>query len=161
MAEIEARSERPSLPNLMPSGLAAMGKKNMEEFAKAQAELLRTLQETHHRWLDRIQFETKFASEFAHKVADARCIPDAVAACQEWTSRRFELMANDSNRILADSRKVMETGTRFLSNGLFVSEQGGASAEAPRFRGGAGGDGEPISRHGRGALRETGGGEGE
>lgn len=187
MVQMEIRSEameKASLPNLMPADLAAMGKKTIEEFAKAQAELLRTLQETQRRWLDRIQSETAFASEFAHKVGEARCIPDAMAACQEWTSRRFVMMADDGNQLLADSRKVMETGARFLSKGLFA-EQGGAGAEAsgedrqgrPRFRGGAersdsdwrerrganrdGRDGDEVQRHGRDALRDAEGDVGE
>jgi hypothetical protein len=114
------------LPGLMPSGLAAMGKKSMEELAKAQAELFSALQETHRHWFDRMQSETRLASEFAEEVTSAGSIPDAVAACQDWVSRRVEMMVDDNKHLLAHSQKVMRTGAQFLSNGLFVKGQNGA-----------------------------------
>jgi hypothetical protein len=126
MAQTESHTEameKSALPGLTPSDLAAMGLKRMEEFAKVQAELFSTLQETHRHWLDRMQSEARIASELARGVTNARSIPDAVAACQEWTSRRFEMMADDSTHLLAGSHKIMETGARFLSNGLLVNEQ--------------------------------------
>src|SRR5215470_12218001 len=122
MAQTEAGSkamENPSLSHLTPIGLAAMGEKGMEEFAKAQAVLFGTLQETHQRWLDRMQSEARLASEFTRRVTNARSVPDAVAACREWTSQQLEMMADDSKHFLAGSRKVVETSARFLSVGPF------------------------------------------
>jgi hypothetical protein len=115
-----------ALPSLTPAGFAAMRKKSMEELTKAQAELFTTLQETHRHWFDRMQSEARLASEFAHEVTSAGSIPDAVAACQEWTSRRLEMMVDDNKHLLAHSQKVMKTGALFLSNGLFVNGQDGA-----------------------------------
>jgi hypothetical protein len=132
MAETKANSEwkeRSLPPNLTPFGLAAMGEKGIEEFAKAQAELFSTLQETHRRWLHRMQSEARLASELTHRVTNARSIPDAVTACQEWTSRQLEMMAEDGGHLLAGSQKFVETGVRFLSNGLFLNEQN-VSADA-------------------------------
>jgi hypothetical protein len=122
--------ENPSLSNLSPSGLAALGRKNMEEFAKAQSDLLSTMQDAHRRWFDRMRSEAKLASEFANKVTNCRSIPDAVAVCQEWTGRRFEMMVDDSKHLLTDSQKVMESGARFLSDGLFHNEHGGVGMES-------------------------------
>jgi hypothetical protein len=127
MAQTESYSEKtenPSLPHLTFSGFATMGKKSVEEFAKAQAELFGTLQKTHRHWFDRIQSEAKLASEFADRATSARSIPDAVAVCQEWTSLRFEMMAADGTRLLTDSQKIMEA-TRFL----FINGDGDASTE--------------------------------
>ena len=132
MAQTESYSgtENPSLPNLTSSGLAALGKKNVEEFARAQSDLLSVMQSAHRRWFDRMQSEAKFASEFAHKITNCRSIPDAVAACQEWTGRQFALMVDDSKHLLTDSQKVMERGARFLSDGLFTDGHEGASMES-------------------------------
>jgi hypothetical protein len=127
MAQTESQSkgmQTPTLPHLTPAELAAMGEKRLEDYAKAQAVLFGTLHETHQRWLDRMQSEARLASEFTRKVANARSIPDTMAACREWASRRFEMMADDGNHLLADSRKMMETGARFLS---FVDETGAGS----------------------------------
>lgn len=128
------RTENPSLPNLTPSGLAVLGKKSMEEFAKAQSDLLSTVQDAHRRWFDRMQSEAKLASEFAHKVSNCRSIPDAVAACQEWTGRHFEMMADDSRHLLTDSQKVMERSAQFLSEGLFPNGHHGVSKESEDTR---------------------------
>jgi hypothetical protein len=122
------------LPNLTPAGFAALGKKNMEEFAKVRSELLSAMQEAHRHWFDRMQSEAKLASEFANRATNCRSIPDAVAACQEWTGRRFEMMADDGKHLITDSRKAMERGARFLSDGLFAHGQTGVSAEAAEDR---------------------------
>jgi hypothetical protein len=145
MAETKPYSdwnERPLPPRLTPVGLAAMGEKGIEEFAKAQAELFSALQETHRRWLDRMQSEVRLASELTHKVTNARSVPDAMAACQEWTSRRLDMMAEDSTHLLAGSQKFIETGARFLSNGLFFNGQE-QSADAA-------GDGPPVHTRSQG-----------
>jgi hypothetical protein len=122
--------ENPSLSNLSPSRFAALGRKNMEEFAKAQSDLLSTMQDAHRRWFDRMRSEAKLASEFANKVTNCRSIPDAVAACQEWTGRRFEMMADDSRHLLTDSQKVMERSARLLSEGFFPNGHGGVGVES-------------------------------
>ncbi len=127
MAQKESQSERTeksSLPNLVPAEFAAMGKKRMEEFANAQTELLDKLQEANRQWIGRMQSEANLASEFAAKLTAARSIPEAMTACQEWTSRRFEMMAEDGKHLLADTQKFMETGARLLSNGWMSSRPG-------------------------------------
>jgi hypothetical protein len=43
----------------------------------------------------RMQTEANLASEFGSKLAAARSIPNAMIACQESATRRFEMMAED------------------------------------------------------------------
>jgi hypothetical protein len=83
----------------------------------AQTELLERLKETNRQWFDRVESEANLASEFASKLTSARSLPDAMSACQEWTMRRFAMMAEDGKHVLADTQKLMETGARLLSNG--------------------------------------------
>lgn len=120
MAQIETHGERTetsSLPNPVSAEFAAIVKKRMEELANAQSELLNELQETNRQWFARMQSEADLASEFGSKLTAARSIPDAMTACQEWTSRRFEMMAEDGKHLLADTQKFIETGVRLMSNG--------------------------------------------
>lgn len=124
------RTQNPSPPGLTLPGLAALGKKNAEEFVKAQSDLLSTMHDAHRRWFDRMQSEAKLATDFTHKVTTSRSIPEAVAACQEWTGRRLEMMADDSNHFLTDSRKVLERSARLLSDGLLANGWNGAGAGA-------------------------------
>jgi hypothetical protein len=64
-----------------------------------------------------MQSEANLASEFASKLTTARSIPDAMTACQEWSSRRFEMMAEDGKHLFADTQKFIEAGARLVSNG--------------------------------------------
>jgi hypothetical protein len=126
----EAQSERAetsALPNMMPAEFAAMGKKRVEEFTKAQSELLGKLQETNRQWIERIQSEAQLASEFATKLAAARSIPDALTVCQEWMSQRFERMAEDGRQLAADTQAFMETAARLMPNGGWLSGRPDAS----------------------------------
>jgi hypothetical protein len=111
------RSETALPLNLTPAELAETGKKRVEDFVRAQSEFLEKLQQANRKWLDRIQTETAFVSEFSSKLGAARSLPEAMTACQDYTRRWFEMMAEDGEHLLADSKALMETGTRLMSNG--------------------------------------------
>ncbi len=119
------RTKKSSSPNLIPADFAAMGKKRIDELVNMQTKLLSELQETNRQWFDRAQAEADLASEFAAKLTAARSIPEAMAAYQEWTSRRFVMMAEDGKHLLADTQKFMEVGTRLLSSGSLINGGGG------------------------------------
>jgi len=122
------RSEKSALPTMTPAGFAAMGKKRIDQFTKAQTELLDKLRETNQQWIERMQSEANLASEFTAKLAAARSIPDALTVCQEWTSRRFEMMAEDGRHLLADTQAFMEMAARLMPNGGWPSSRPGAGA---------------------------------
>ncbi len=128
MAQKESLSERQdksTSPNLVPAQFAAMGKKRIDALMSMQTEFIDELQETNRQWFERAQSEANLVSDFAKKLTAARSIPDAMAACQEWTSRRFEMMAEDGKHLFADAQKFTETGARLLSSGWLRG--GGAS----------------------------------
>jgi hypothetical protein len=51
------------------------------------------------------------------KLTNTRSIPEIAAAYQEWASRRMRLTVDDSQRLFADSLKLMETSARLFSSG--------------------------------------------
>ena len=127
MTQKESHAERAgkaSSINLLPAEFAEMGKKRIEEFVNMQTELLNELQETNRQWFDRVQSEANIASEFASKLTAARSIPEAMATCQEWTSRRFEMMAEDGKHLLADTQKFMEAVARLMPKGSLINGGG-------------------------------------
>ncbi len=71
--------------------------------------------------------EANLASEFTSKLTAARYIPEATSACQEWTRRRFEMMAEDGKHLLANTQNFMETGARLMSSGSLWSRLGGST----------------------------------
>lgn len=100
-----------------PSRLAETGKERAEQMFELQSEFSKYLQEANRTWLARLQSEASLASELVSELAAARSIPETTTAWQHWTSRRIELFAEDSRRLLADAEKLMETGGRMLGNG--------------------------------------------
>ena len=130
MAQKESQSERTEslpLPHLVHPGFAAVGKKRIEEFVQAHKELLDKLQETNRQWFERMQSEVNVVSDFASKLTTVRSISDAATVCQEWMTRRFEMMTEDSQRLLADTQKFMATGSRLLANGSRSGGPGGST----------------------------------
>jgi anaerobic ribonucleoside-triphosphate reductase len=111
------QTEKFSPFNLPPAEFATAAMERFEEFAKAQTEQFNNFQETNRQWLDRVQAETNLASAFVSKLTAARSIPDAITAYQEWSSRRLEMMAEDTKHIMDNTQKFMQTSARLLANG--------------------------------------------
>ena len=68
-------------------------------------------------WLARAQSGVTLASELVGKLATARTIPDAAAACQECMNRQMEMFAENSRQMFAESEKLMRAGARLFTNG--------------------------------------------
>jgi hypothetical protein len=116
----ELRSEKAEklLPaNLIPPEFAAIGKKRLEDLAAMQKELLEKLQQMNLSWLDRMQSEATLASEFSSELTTARSIPETATVYQKWATRRMEMAAEDTKRLLVDGQNFIETGARLLSTG--------------------------------------------
>jgi hypothetical protein len=127
MAQKDPRSEATenvSPFNLMPTDLAAMSKKRIEDVVNAQAELFEELQGSNKQWIYRMQLEANLASDLASKLTSARWFPETLTACQEWGSRHLEMMAEDGKHVFADAQKVMETSARLLLNGWRSNSKG-------------------------------------
>jgi hypothetical protein len=119
MTSVESHTKPPAKSPpapLIPPEIITLGKKQFENLAKLQAELIENLQEANRSWLDRMQSEANLASEFATKLTAARSIPETATLCRELASRRLEMAAEDARHLLADSQKFMETGAHLLAN---------------------------------------------
>jgi len=117
MAAKESQSEQlEKFSSFNPAEFAAIGKNYIDEFDKVQIDLFEKLQDINRQWLDRMNSEASLASKFASQMTSARSIPESMTACQEWTSRRFEMMAEDGKHLLDDAQKLAATSTRLFSN---------------------------------------------
>ena len=102
---------------------AVTAKRQIEAITRAQSEALDNFQEMNQQWLDRIQAEASLASELASKLTAARSVPDAITAYQNWGSRRFEMMAEDTKHLWDDTQKFMQVSARVLqSQGVSLSQ---------------------------------------
>ena len=113
--------------NQTAAELAAMGKKQMEEFAKVQTEILDQVRAVNQQWMERLQNQANLASQVAAQLATAHSIPDAMSIYREWTSQQLEMMANDGKHLLDDTQKLIGAGARLLSNGWMSNWTGVSS----------------------------------
>jgi len=87
------------------------------ELANAQAAFLDSIREANQHWFERLHSEANLAAEAVSNMTKARSVPDAMIAWQAWNGRRFEVMAQDGRRLLADAQKLIELNSRLLSQG--------------------------------------------
>ena len=88
----------------------------MEDLAKLQSGWFDKLQEANRQWLDRIDAESRIASEFTSKLTQARSFTDVLAAYQVWGNRQFEMMAEDTKHLIDDTQKFIQTGANFFAS---------------------------------------------
>ena len=102
------QTEKSPLFNFARADFGATAKRQIDAITKAQSEALDSFQEMNQQWLDRIQTEARLVSELASKLTAARSVPDAITAYQNWGSRRFEMMAEDTKHLWDDTQKFMQ-----------------------------------------------------
>ena len=83
----------------------------------AQRELLVSLQQMNERWFARARSEADLATALAGKLACARSLPDVTGAYRDWFAQRLEKYVEDSDRVLFDVQRFIETGAGLVSNG--------------------------------------------
>ena len=111
----EHRTKSPA--NQTAAEFSAMGKKRMEEFAKAQTEILDQVRAVNQQWMERLQYQANLAARVAAQLATSHSIPEAMSIYREWTSQQLEIMANDGKHLLEDTQKLIGASARLLSNG--------------------------------------------
>jgi hypothetical protein len=109
MAVKEARSEQAESIQETTAEVMAGTKKRLDEFASVQRDLFT---ETSRYWLDRMRTEADLASEFSAKLTTVRSVRDATAICQEWASRRMDMMAEDYKHLFDGVQKFTQLGTK-------------------------------------------------
>jgi len=109
MADI-SKSTKSSEPGFVLAAFGEMGSKQFEAVLEVQKELFGTFEDMNRAWLARARSGVTLASELVGKLATARTIPDAAAACQECMNRQMEMFAENSRQMFADSEKLIRAG---------------------------------------------------
>lgn len=120
MADQEARfkgSMPPEMAKLMPTELTELGKRGVEATLNLQKEMSAAIEQASQNWSDRLKAETEMASEFTAKLTSCKSVPEAAQVYQEWLARRMKLVFDDSQKLVADSQKLMNSYTRAVFNG--------------------------------------------
>jgi hypothetical protein len=91
----------------------AEGRQRLEDAAGAQSEFLDRIQNSHRKWLDRIQSEANLAADFANRLTSARSLTETASLIQSWTAKHMELASEDARRALSDTQEILAAGARF------------------------------------------------
>lgn len=88
---------------------------------QVQSEIFRTLREVSRDWMAYATTEIDLGLELSKKLSAARSVPDAIAAYQEWVGDEMGAHAEDAHRLMSNGQKLVDAGTRLLSNGWMSS----------------------------------------
>ena len=113
------------MSNILPAEFVEIGKKRVEALMEIQQNLFDVFQEINQAWFDRARSAATIHSELIAKLSTARTVPETADAYQQCMGKRMEMMVEDGRRLLADSQKIVDLGTKFLTNG---SGRNGAAA---------------------------------
>lgn len=91
----------------------AEGRQRLADAAGAQSEFLDRIQNSHRKWLDRIQSEANLAVDFANKLTSARSLTETASLFQSWTAKHMEMASEDARRALSDTQDILAAGARF------------------------------------------------
>jgi hypothetical protein len=86
--------------------LVDLGLRQMEAFVEAQSALASRIQDASSGWMKRLETEAALGADLATKLTNARTIPEAASAWQDWTNRRVALVGEDTKRAMNDVRSL-------------------------------------------------------
>ena len=110
------KSESP-MANVIPAEFVEMGKQRVEQLMEIQRELFDVFQDINQAWFERLRSAATINSELIARLTSARSVPETADAYQQCVGKRMEMLVEDGRRLLADSQKIVNVGSKFLTNG--------------------------------------------
>jgi hypothetical protein len=108
-------STRTPLPGFDFADVGKLGQKQADAFLDMQRQLWNLVEEANRNWIARAELERDLASDLAKQLSAAKTPSDVAKIYQHWAGRRLQVLADDNQRLVADSQKLMSAATRFFS----------------------------------------------
>ena len=105
------------MANVIPAEFVEMGKQRVEQLMEIQKELFDVFQDINQAWFERLRSAATINSELIARLTSARSVPETADAYQQCVGKRMEMLVEDGRRLLADSQKIVNVGSKFLTNG--------------------------------------------
>ncbi len=96
--------------------VAETQKKIGDATLQARDEFLKTIEEVGREFMSCAAAEAELGLKLSKKLSEARSIPDAMAAYQEWLNEEMNARSKDASRLMTNSQKFIDTSTRLFSN---------------------------------------------
>lgn len=116
MSSNDSASKSP-MPGLDLAGVGGLSEKQAAAFMEMQRGIYSLVENANRNWIARAETERNLATELAVKLSNAKTFPDAAKAYQEWMTGRMQTLSADGQRFVADSQKLLNLATQFMSNG--------------------------------------------
>jgi hypothetical protein len=84
---------------------------------QAGQEFLKIVEEMGREFTSCVAAEAELSLRLSKRLSEARSIPDAMAAYQEWLHEEMVRRSQDASRLVTTSQKFINTSTRIFSNG--------------------------------------------
>lgn len=106
------RGERSATRDVMSAPFGEMGARSVTAGFRAQQKMLDVLSDISREWFTRATAEAELALRLPNKLTNASSVPDAISAYQEWFDEWMSMFGEDSQRLVSDGRKLIDTGVR-------------------------------------------------
>jgi hypothetical protein len=110
------RSEKLGIAGAVNTQFADMGAKSVTAGLRMQQELFETFQGISRDWFARATSEAELAFKLPRQLTNARSVPDALSAYQDWLNEWLSMCGEDGRRLISDGQKIMDTGVRCFAN---------------------------------------------
>ena len=110
------RSEKAGASGVVNAQFAEMGMKSVTAGLRMHRELFETFQDISRDWFARATSEAELAFKLPRQLTNARSVPDALSAYQEWLNEWMSMRGEDGRRLVSDGQKIMDTGVRCFTN---------------------------------------------
>ena len=108
----QTEGKGPASVGMAPGEIAKMTEDRLKEMTAVQKQMLDAIAEMNQRWLSCASAQATLASQLGSKLAGARSLPDVASLYQEWMAQQTQMITEQNERLLEDTRKVMEAMTR-------------------------------------------------
>jgi hypothetical protein len=110
-------SKAGGLPNMMSLEFTERLKKNGEAMAAIQKEWMELIEQDYRDWMGALTASATLQSELLAKMKNAKSVPDATAAYQEWANRQLEIYTSHSRKAMEQGQKMTTAWVRMFGNG--------------------------------------------
>jgi hypothetical protein len=110
------RGEKSAGASAVNAQFAEVGAKSVTAGLRMQKELFETFQDISRDWFARATSEAELAFKLPRQLTNARSVPDAMSAYQEWLNEWLSMCGEDGRRLISDGQKIMDTSARCFAN---------------------------------------------
>ena len=101
----------------MTPNITEIGNHNLETLGAIQKQFLDTVTKANQTWMDYASKGAGLTSDLTKVVTNAKSIPEATAAFQEWTTKQIELITSHTRKVIEETQDFTQACAKIVGNG--------------------------------------------